>query len=93
MQKLAPVRIACAGGKIPITADSDKSDDRDSSKEKAITLAQNAKAEDDDRANDVPANPKQKKVQEFSQFRFQSKFNVLIEELRKIRDDEPECKC
>jgi hypothetical protein len=78
IQALTPSRIACAGGRIPITEDTENQD----KKKKA---ARGIKKDE--------AKPMQKKIQEFSKFRFQSKFNVLINELEKIRDDEPECKC
>jgi hypothetical protein len=72
MQRLRLLRIACAGGRIPLPAEN-------KDKDEAVANAS--------------AKAKQKKVQKFSNFRFQSKFNVLIEELKRIHDVEPGCKC
>jgi hypothetical protein len=68
IQMLVPLRVACAGGHIPLTAD------------------------DEDEENDDPVTKKKKKKQVFSEFSFKHKLNVLIRELEKIRDNEPDCK-
>jgi hypothetical protein len=44
--------------------------------------------EDDE---DGSVKPKKKGVQEFSEFVFQSKVAVLMDELKQIRDKDPEC--
>jgi hypothetical protein len=79
MQQLAPLRIACAGGRIPLT-------------KQVARPVKKAEFDDPDQSNDAPINATEKKSRTFSKFRFRSKFNVLIEELKKIRDNEPNCK-
>jgi hypothetical protein len=71
-QKLRPLRIACAGGRIPHTVDSSTDDEDDD--------------ESDDELTEEP------KTRTFVGPRFQSKFNALIRELERIRDNEPGCK-
>ncbi len=89
MQKLTPLRIACSGGQIPLSDDCDAAED-DNSEEKSSERKKRGRR---GQAKDVAAKPKKaKKVTTYSEFRFQSKFNVLIEELKSIRDKEPDCK-
>jgi SNF2 family DNA or RNA helicase len=83
------LRIACSGGKIPLSDDCEAGED-DNSEEKSSERKKRGKR---GQAKEVAAKPKKaKKVTTYSEFRFQSKFNVLIEELKSIRDKEPECK-
>jgi hypothetical protein len=90
---LTPTRIACAGGRIPLTIEVDNENDSGKDMHQAARPVKNAKVVEADQENDPSVKPDQKKVQMFSKFRFQSKFNVLIEELKKIRDSEPDGTC
>lgn len=75
-QKLTPLRVACSGGNYPISG-FDDDDDGDATE-----------------ADDVDQTTQKKKKKEvkYSNFAFTSKFNVLLAELERIRDDDPSCK-
>ncbi len=76
IQSLTPLRIACAGGRIPLIEDGDVD-------ENEAKVSPNAPAIDP---------KKQKKDTKFSDFVFQTKSIALIEELKRIRDEDPTCK-
>ena len=82
-QKLLPVRIACAGGHTPLEGSSD-STDADGNPEEG-----QGENESDESA---PGRKRKTKQVKFSDFAFTSKFNMLIQELRKARDQDPTCK-
>jgi hypothetical protein len=75
-QKLTPLRVACSGGKYPISG-CDDDDNGD------VTEADDL---------DQTTQKKKKKVVKYSDFAFTSKFIVLLAELERIRDDDPSCK-
>jgi hypothetical protein len=72
-QKLMPLRIACAGGHIPLDDDPTETE---------------VDGEDGDNDEDEDA-PKKKKPKKFSEFAFTSKLNTLISELERLRTDDP----
>lgn len=86
-QKLMPLRVASSGGKYPLYTESTVTGPEDDDEGEEIN---------DDTGTDVSREPKKKKKERtkvvYSDFAFQSKFNVLIEILEKIRDTEPEAK-
>ena len=78
--KLIKLRIACSGGKYPLDDASHVTDDLDEDGE-------------DDNEEAAAEKPKPvKKVTKYSDFCFQSKFNELLKQLKKIRDEEPDAK-
>ena len=68
-QKLTPLRVACAGGRIPLDDNSGAGNNE----------------EDDGSGDDDEPKKRKKKVQAFSDFSFTSKLNTLIKELQDIR--------
>jgi SNF2 family DNA or RNA helicase len=82
--KLLPLRVASSGGKYPISeANSDAHDDADS--------------DGDDSDDDIEAAPAARKKRssapvKYSDFVFKSKATLLLAELKKIRDEEPDSK-
>lgn len=81
MQKLAPLRIACAGGHVPLddgVLDSDGAVDTDSGGQSVVKVVV---------ADDNNAGKKiNRKVITFSKFAFTSKLEALISELENIRE-------
>lgn len=82
MQKLTPLRIACAGGKLPLDdgvkipeeergGDDDDDDDSEG---------------DSDSDDDEHEEKRNKKIQKYSKFAFTSKLAALIRELESIRE-------
>lgn len=112
IQGLTPLRIACAGGRIPIDEKSGKvavsdtlleemgdetamsgADDESDEESVKPKKGRRGKGKVKDAENEESVKPKKKKkVQVFSESSFQSKFIVLIEELKRIRNEEPDCK-
>lgn len=84
IQWLVPLRVACSGGRIPLI-DDDKDDVGSELDQEGLFH--------DDNESVRPKKKKASKVQVFSDFSFKSKVSVLMEELKKIRDTEPDCKC
>jgi hypothetical protein len=72
-QKLTPMRIACAGGQIPL--DDDAGD---------VV----ADEENDTDAEDVDQPKKGKKPQKFSDFAFTSKLLTLVNEMERVREQD-----
>jgi hypothetical protein len=73
-QKLMPLRIACAGGRVPlddVSTETEKEDNND---------------DEDDEDEDAP---KKKKPKKFSKFAFTSKLKTLVSELERLRTDDP----
>ena len=79
-QKLTPLRIACAGGAVPLEADNDNEDSKD------------ADGDDDEGDTESKKKKKVKKAIVYSDFVFQSKMFKLIEELKTARDRDPSSK-
>jgi hypothetical protein len=81
-QKLMPLRIAAAGGRVPLDDENgsfpDDSDDEEKEEE-----------ESKDSTTEAPKKKKEKKEQRFSDFVYKSKFNALLDELKRARDDDP----
>jgi hypothetical protein len=70
-----PLRIACAGGRIPL-------DD--------APTEPGAIDEDDNNDNDEDEDaPKKRKPKQFSKFAFTSKLKTLVSELERLRTDDP----
>jgi hypothetical protein len=78
-QKLMPLRIACAGGRVPL-------DDVPTDAEKEDEDGNN----DDDESEDAP---KKRKPKKFSKFAFTSKLKTLVSELERLRTDDPTGTC
>ena len=76
--KLNQVRIACAGGRVPVEASGDDHESED-------------EEEHPEHESVTPSTKKGKAVQ-LSTFVFESKINKLIELLKHFRDNEPSCK-
>ena len=77
-QKLTPMRVACAGGKIPL-------DD--------VALDEAVLDDADEEKSDQETQKKKgKTVKQYSEFVFKSKLNKLVEELKAARDKDPSCK-
>ena len=97
-QKLTPMRVACAGGHIPIEEgvssqlEADSKDSVDSDGEEADSLDEPDYEEEEDEEKDEEGKPtkKQKEVK-YSKFIFESKFKVLLQELKNARDNDPSC--
>ncbi len=83
---LLPLRIACAGGSIPQIEDAEV--DEGATKPKKTTKRKKAAKGDEETAKPKKTTAK-KKEQVFSEFSFRSKFAVLMDELKTIRDNEP----
>jgi SNF2 family DNA or RNA helicase len=83
-QKLMPLRIAAAGGRVPLDDDKegDHSEDSDNEEEEQ-------EAEEEEEAETPKKKKKAKKKQNFSDFVYKSKFNALLDELKRARDDDP----
>ena len=80
-QKLTPLRVACAGGQVPLEdtrVAGKKEEEDDGSGEPGET------GEDDESGEEKPKK-KRKKVQVFSDFAFVSKLQTLIKELKDVR--------
>jgi hypothetical protein len=77
-QKLMPLRIAAAGGRVPL-----ENEDGDHSEE-----SNDAEEKDEDCTRETPKKKKAKKEQRYSDFVYKSKFNTLLEELKRARDDD-----
>jgi hypothetical protein len=82
-QKLAPLRVACAGGKYPLPSSVGEVGDAGVGDSLAC----------DDEAEGGVSTKKAARGSSvnFSDFVFTSKLNVLIAELEKIRDTDPSC--
>jgi hypothetical protein len=78
--KLNQLRVACAGGYVPLL----ENDDTDG-------MDQEDEHSDDELELDVTPKKKCKKVVQFSDFAFKAKFRKLIEELEYARDNDPTC--
>jgi SNF2 family DNA or RNA helicase len=76
-QKLMPLRIACAGGRIPLDDVPIESEEKDED------------GNDDDNDEDSEDAPKKKKPKKFSKFAFTSKLKTLVSELERLRTDDP----
>lgn len=77
MAGLLPLRIACAGGNIPLDPVSQPEDDLD---------------DDNDETEDGTAVPRPKKFVRLSDYTYKSKLERLIQEMVTIRDEEPASK-
>ena len=77
-QKLMPLRIAAAGGRIPL-----ENEDGDNH-----SVESNDAEEKEDSSTETPKKKKAKKAQLFSELVFESKFNALLE-LKRARDEDP----
>jgi hypothetical protein len=97
-QGLTTIRIACSGGHIPITDDyndpSTKKDTKANEAGKGNDMEMDhAEGEDSDRddekADEEEKKPRGKKIVRSSEFCFTSKMEKLIEELVRIRDEDP----
>jgi len=87
--KLTPLRIACSGGKYPLNTEiSDDEDDMGEGTDSMNTDADNEDGEDRKKA----AKNHSTTATTYSKFVFKSKFQALLKQLKKIRDDEPDCK-
>ena len=86
-QKLTPMRIACAGGNIPIddTETNEGGDEDDSATE-------DTSDENNDDENAGVTGKKKRKEVVYSDFAFQSKMKKLIEELALAREQDPSSK-
>jgi hypothetical protein len=73
-----PLRIAAAGGRVPL-----ENEDGDHSEE-----SNDAEDKDEDSTRETPKKKKAKKEQRYSDFVYKSKFNALLEELKRARDDD-----
>ena len=92
--KLLPLRIACSGGKYPIydySDDDEENGDGDGDAEDVVDV-QNVDGNDGEEGGGKVKKKKSKETV-YSKFSFNTKFNILLEELQKIRDKEPDCKC
>jgi hypothetical protein len=76
-QKLMPLRIACAGGRIPLDDVPTESEEKDED------------GKDDDNDEDSEDALKKKKPKKFSKFAFTSKLKTLVSELIRLRTDDP----
>jgi hypothetical protein len=74
-----PLRIACAGGRIPL-------DDAPTEPGEGDEDGNN----DDDEDEDAP---KKRKPKQFSKFAFTSKLKTLVSELERLRTDDPTGTC
>lgn len=81
--KLDPLRIACAGGALPL--EEEKKNAGDEADDGVEVTARDADEE-------AAKKKKEKKKIKFSDFRFNSKFAKLIEELKNARDHDPTSK-
>ena len=102
-QKLTPMRVACAGGKIPLEAPASEdakeeeaaSDDTEMKGEEA-TKAAAAKDKEggDDDSSETEGTPRKREKKEviYSDFAFTAKVKTLIEELSAARDKDPSSK-
>lgn len=93
--RLIPLRIACSGGKYPVYDYSDEVEengDGDGDAEDEVD-EQNVDGNDGEEGGGKKKSKKKSKETVYSKFSFNAKFNVLLEELQKIRDKEPDCKC
>jgi hypothetical protein len=80
-QKLMPLRIACAGGHIPLD------------NVRTETEAEDEEGNKDDENNEDKDAPKKRKPKQFSKFAFTSKLKTLVSELERLRTDDPTGKC
>lgn len=86
-QKLTPMRVACAGGNIPIDdTEAKEGGDADDSE------TEEASFENDEEDNAGSNGKKRRKVVVYSDFAFQSKMKKLIEELSLAREQDPSSK-
>jgi hypothetical protein len=77
MQKLNPLRIACAGGRIPLDDDHNETEEEN----------------DSDEDDDIEEKPKKRKAKKLSEFAFTSKLKTLVAELERNRIDDPTGTC
>jgi hypothetical protein len=92
--KLLPLRIACSGGKYHIydySDDDEENGDGDGDAEDVVD-EQNVDGNGGEKGEGKVKKKKSKETV-YSKFSFNTKFNILLEELQKIRDKEPDCKC
>jgi hypothetical protein len=73
-----PLRIACAGGRIPLDDVPTETGEGDED------------GSDDDEDEDAP---KKRKPKIFSKFAFTSKLKILVSELERLRTDDPTGTC
>jgi len=78
-QKLTPLRVACAGGQIPLE------DTSVAEKEHDDGSGEPGENGEDGESGDEKPKKKRKKVQVFSDFAFLSKLQTLIKELEDVR--------
>jgi hypothetical protein len=76
-----PLRIACAGGHIPLDDVPSETEEKD----------EDGNNDDDD--EDSEDAPKKKKAKKFSKFAFTSKLKTLVSELERLRTDDPTGTC
>jgi SNF2 family DNA or RNA helicase len=96
--KLIPLRVASSGGKYPLETQSDKPNDEVEENLDEDEMEIDNKEEDDNGMDvgngkvGVKKNTKGTQKPVLSKFEFTSKFNVLLTELKRIRDEEPDSK-
>jgi hypothetical protein len=77
IQRLVPLRIACAGGRVPLYEEEDKENQVD---------------EDSDDESESGAHRKKKntrKLKSFTEFAYTSKLQALIGELERVQTEDP----
>jgi hypothetical protein len=80
-QKLMPLRIACAGGRVPLDDVPIETEEEDE------------EGNNDDEDDEDEDAPKKKKPKKFSKFAFTSKLKTLVSELERLRIDDPTGTC
>jgi SNF2 family DNA or RNA helicase len=91
-QKLMPLRIAASGGRIPLDDEEGEKPDEEGEKPEEEEKAEES-ADDIEGETPAPRKKKAKKEKRFSEFAYKSKLKVLLDELKRARDEDPRCKC
>lgn len=85
IQKLMPLRTACAGGQIPFDEDMNQGGDGD------VDLGETENHDDSIDNDEDEHGKKGKKPTKFSKYAYTSKLKKLIEELERLRKEDPTC--
>lgn len=92
LRHLIPLRVACAGGPVPLVEDEGEGEGKKGTpkhKTRGGDTDEDDCDEDDEDVEQIPKAKKQRKPQVYSEFAFTSKLELLIQELQRIRDEDP----
>ena len=96
--RLIPLRIACAGGHVPLNSDAARNEvddgDVDSDEEKDFRAEDSQSHEDKDESDSEEEKVKAKKTKkavQLSEYAYKSKLERLIKELVAVREEDPTC--